>query len=108
MPLSCTITGSFARKGTPVQGLVRFTPRRLWVVRAGTTWACLAPEVRLAPDGSFVARVTATDNDAIMWTYLIDTPAGRFETYVPWSQAGWSLRELVHEHRPRQGTSHGR
>lgn len=100
MPVSCVISGSFVRNELPVQGLVRFTPSRLWVVQERIAWACLAPEVYLDSDGSFVARVTATDNDAIPWTYYICTPAGCFETYVPGNDAGWSLRELLHEHCP--------
>jgi hypothetical protein len=107
-PPTCVITGSFTHRKQPARGLVRFTPSRLWVVLSGITWACLAPDVQLGPDGSFVARVTATDCDPIPWTYYICTPAGCYETYVPLNDAGWSLRELVHEHRVGTGTSHRR
>jgi hypothetical protein len=95
-----TVSGSFVRNELPVQGLVRFTPSRLWVVQQdGTAWACLAPDVQLGPDGSFVAQVTATDSDGIMWHYDVCTPAGHYHVYIPWCDAGWSLRELIHGHR---------
>lgn len=99
-PCTVTVTGSFQHKdGRPVQGLVRCTPSRLWVVVDDTTWACLAPDVAVEPDGSFVARLTATDNDAIGWHYHLDTPAGPFDIEVP-AGAGYSLKGLVGEHHP--------
>lgn len=98
-PSTVTLTGSFERNGQPVRGFLRFTPSRLWVVRDRTAWACLAPELAIEPDGSFVTRVTATDTDAIPWHYLVDTPAGLFQIEVPWSEDGYSLRGLVGEHR---------
>jgi hypothetical protein len=97
-PRTCVVTAAFERYGRPISGTIRFTPQRLWI-RKGQTWACLAPEMALDAAGSFVAEVTATDNDAIMWHYLISTPAGDFPVYVPWNERGWTLRELVDEHR---------
>lgn len=105
-PARVTVTGSFANHDRPVQGLVRFTPGRLWVVASNITWACLAPEVWLDPDGSFVAQVTPTDTDAIMWTYKVCTPAGCWLVYIPTNDAGWSLRELIYEHRPGPRSAH--
>jgi hypothetical protein len=98
-PRTCLVYATFVRRGQPVPGLVRFTPSRLWVVQDGIAWACLAPEVRLGPDGSFVARVTATDNDAIPWPYLISSPAGDYAVYVPWVGKGYALKELINDHR---------
>ena len=109
MPQSCVVSGSFISKnGKPGQGLVRFTPSRLWVVQDGITWACLAPDVQLDADGSFVARVTATDTDTIPWTYYVYTPAGCYEVYTPWNDAGWSLRELIRGHRAGKSSTHRR
>jgi hypothetical protein len=108
MPRTCVVSGSFVHDEQPAQGLVRFTPSRLWVVQDGITWACLAPEVVLGRDGSFVAQVTATDTDTVPWYYYISTPAGCFQCYVPWNEAGWSLRELIREHHPGPGSTHRR
>jgi hypothetical protein len=105
MPNTCVVSGSFAQHGKPAQGLVRFTPNRLWVMQDRITWACLAPEVRLDSDGAFVAQVTATDTDAILWSYNICTPAGCFVVYVPWSEVGWSLRELIRGHSVGKSSS---
>jgi hypothetical protein len=69
------------------------------VVQGGITWACLAPEVYLSGDGSFVVEVTPTDADPIWWRYLVETPAGRWEVSVTGSETGHTLRELVGEHR---------
>jgi hypothetical protein len=105
MPRSCVITGTFInQRQRPVKGLVRFTPSRLWVVRDGITWACLAPRVWLANDGGFVTMVTATDNDSVPFTYHIETPAGEFEAYVPWQETGYSLPDLLHRHGVRIAT----
>lgn len=101
MPLpTVTVSGSLQYKnGRPVQGLVRFTPNRLWVVTDGTTWACLAPEVYLDPDGSFSVQVTPTDTDVVWWRYKVELPDHRsYEVSVPKSEAGYSLRGLVGEH----------
>lgn len=98
-PRTCVVTCRFEQNGRPVQGLVRFTPRRPWIPCEGVTWATLGPELRLDADGRFTAIVTATDSDAIMWDYLVQTPAGDFRVYVPWNQKAWTLRELVNEHR---------
>lgn len=104
-----TVTGSFQRKdGRPVQGLVRFTPSRLWVVVKDITWACLAPEVQLAEDGSFSVQVTPTDTDSVWWRYLIETPAGWWEVSVPHNEAGYTLKGLVGEHHPGSRSAHGR
>jgi hypothetical protein len=94
--------------GVAGQGLVQFTPRRLWVVRDGIHWACLAPQVWLDYAGCFTVQVTATDNDAISWDYEIRTPAGTFRVPIPWSEAGWSLRELIDEHHPGPRPPHRR
>ena len=102
-----TVTGRLQhRNGTPVQGLVRFTPSRLWVVHENITWACLAPETRLAADGSFSVQVTPTDTDPIWWRYMIETPAGWWEVSVPHNVAGQTLKGLIGEHHPGSRASH--
>jgi hypothetical protein len=98
MPRTVVVSGSFFRQGQPVHGLVRFTPGRLWVMDQQVAWACLAPEVQLDHAGSFVVQVTATDNDAILWPYFIETPAGTFKVYIPWDECGYTLRGLINEH----------
>ena len=100
MPRTVTITGSFHHHDRPVQGLVRFVPDRLWVMQDGVAWACLAPEARLAKDGSFSVQVTPTDTDECWWQYVVDTPAGLFTITTPWVRTGYTLRELIHEHHP--------
>jgi len=105
---TCTVTARFTRNDEPVQGLVRFTPSRLWVVRDGITWACLAPEVRLSEDGSFTVEVTPTDTDPVWWRYLIETPAGWWEASIPHNEAGYTLRGLVGEHHPGSRAAYGR
>lgn len=96
----CTVTGSFVcEHGKPVQGLVRFMPYALWIYEENTRWATLAPELVLGPDGAFVAELTATDSGSYPWTYHAYTPAGVFEFMVPWRETGYTLRELIHEHR---------
>ena len=104
MPKTCVVSGSFVHRDRPIRGRIRFTPSRLWVVQRGVAWACLAPEVWLDHAGSFVVQVTATDSDAIMWHYLIETPAGAFRVYIPWDETGYSLRGLIHEHHLGQRT----
>lgn len=103
---TCLVTGSFSLNGEPARGVVRFTPSRLWVVQEGVAWASLAPEVTLSSGGSFTAHVTATDSDPINWAYYICTPAGCYQCHVPFNVAGWSLRELISEHRSRQSPAH--
>jgi hypothetical protein len=92
------VTARFTWKDRPVQGLVRFTPCRLWVVRDGITWACLAPEVRLDPNGSFTAYVTPYEADPIGVCYQVETPAGAYHLRIPQSETGWALKELVSGH----------
>ena len=105
-PTTVTVTGTLQhRGGLPVQGLIRFTPSRLWVVCDGIAWACLAPEVRLSQDGSFVVEVTPTDVDPIWWRYLIETPAGWWEVSVPQNVLGHTLKGLVGEHHPGSRTT---
>jgi hypothetical protein len=100
VPRTVTVTGSFHHKnGRPVQGLVRFTPGRLWVIEGTIAWACLAPEPVLAADGSFSVQLTPTNTDSVWWRYRVDTPAGSYEVSVPWVKTGYTLRELVDEHR---------
>jgi hypothetical protein len=95
-PPTVTITTQFTRGNSlPVQGLVRFTPSRLWVMHDGIAWACLAPEVELAADGSFSVEVTPTDTDVVWWRYLVETPAGAWDLSVPYAEAGHTLRELI-------------
>jgi len=105
---TCTITGTLWQNGGPVRGLIRFTPDRLWVIEKGIAYACLAPEILLDEDGSFVARVTATDSDAICWKYRIQVERWDFHIEVPWNQNGYSLRELLHERHPGKGSPHRR
>jgi hypothetical protein len=101
MPRTVTVTGSFQYKnGRPVQGLVRFMPSRLWVIQEEIAWACLAPEVPLARDGSFLVELTPTDTDVIWWRYRVESPAGCWELSVPWVKTGYTLKELVSEHHP--------
>src|SRR3954469_17969745 len=98
---TCTVTGSFVYKnGHPAQGVVRFIPSRLWVVRGGITWACLAPEVPFSGDVSFAVEVTPTDSDPIWWRYKIETPAGSWEVSIPYCEVGYTLRGLTGEHHP--------
>lgn len=105
---TCTVTGRLLhRNERPVQGLVRFTPHRLWVVRDGITWACLAPETQLAPDGSFSVQVTPTDTDPVWWRYMIETPAGWWEVSVPQNAAGYTLKGLIGEHHPGSRAAFG-
>ena len=96
-PPTCTVTGAFTFEGEdrPVQGLVRFTPERLWVIREGIAWAVLAPEVQLEKDGSFVVQVTPTNIDSVPWRYLVETPAGPFKIAVAMNETGHTLRELL-------------
>lgn len=108
MPRTVTVTGSFQHKdGRPAQGLVRFEPSRLWVIQEEVAWACLAPEVRLSGDGSFSVQLTPTDTDAIWWRYVVICPAGHFEVPIPYVRTGYTLKELVDEHRPRPRPAHG-
>jgi hypothetical protein len=105
MVSACMITGSFTTsQGRPVQGLVRFIPSRLWVVVDNITWACLAPTIQTGRDGSFTAWVTATDNDAVPWTYQVETPAGIWTTYIPWIASGYALPDLLHGHGVEHST----
>lgn len=101
---TCVITARFTRNLRPVGGCVLFTPNRLWVVYDGTTWACLAPHIKLAPDGSFIAEVTPTDTDVVSWAYQVDTPAGTFELAVPYRSEPYTLRELVDGDHSGAGT----
>jgi hypothetical protein len=105
-PRMVVVTGSFVtvHHEQPVQGLVRFTPARLWVVCDGITWACLAPEVVVGRDGRFTTYLTATDNDSVPFTYLVQTPAGAYETFVPWAEDGYSLKDLLGRHGCRLTT----
>lgn len=108
MPKTVTVTGSFQYKnGRPVQGLVRFEPSRLWVIQDEIAWACLAPETMLNSDGSFSVQLTPTDTDVIWWRYRVSTPAGMFEIAVPYVSTGYTLKELVSEHRSGTGPSYG-
>ena len=94
-PPTCTITGSFEQGKRPVQGLVRFTPERLWVIQEGIAWAVLAPEIELEADGSFVVQVTPTNIDPVPWRYLVETPAGSFKISVAMTEMGHTLKELL-------------
>lgn len=108
MPRTVTVTGSFQHtNGSPVQGLVRFMPSRLWVIQDEIAWACLAPEQVLAPDGSFAVQLTPTDTDVIWWRYRVETPAGQWEVSVPWVKTGYTLKELVDVHHPGTRPAHG-
>jgi len=106
MPRTSVISGSFSQNDQPARGWVRFTPSRLWVVQEGVAWASLAPETPLDYDGSFTVQVTSTDSDPINWFYYICTPAGCYQCHVPYNVAGWSLRELISEHRSRARAPH--
>lgn len=99
-PNTVMVTGSFFRSGKPVQGLVRFLPSRLWVVVNSITWACLAPTLELE-HGRFMAYLTATDNDPVRFTYVVQTPAGTYETYAPYLYQPYTLPELLTEHGVR-------
>lgn len=108
MPKTSLVTGSFARNGVPVRGPVTFTPCRLWVLQDGVHWACLAPRLWLDAEGSFTAFLTATNTDSVSWCYLVDTPAGRFSIQVPYSEVGYSLKELIDESHPGSRAQDGR
>lgn len=104
-PRICTITGSFSREGVPVTGgYISFMPSRLWVIRTGIAWATLAPVIQLDSMGGFTSEVTPTNSDAVSWFYRIECPAGLYDIYVPWSESGHSLKELIDEHRAGSGT----
>jgi hypothetical protein len=106
MPPTCTIIGSFERRGRPVDGWVRFTPRRLWVIQDHVAWACLAPRVQLL-NGCFSVEVTPTDYDGVLWRYDVETPAGTYTIAVPQTLGGcYHLKELIGEHRPGTRPSH--
>lgn len=102
MPQICVVTGSFSQRGRPVDGWVRFTPSRLWVIERGVAWACLAPTVQLEL-GGFAALLTPTDSDSVPWYYVVETPAGTFKISLSGQASTYELRELV-EHPPH---SHG-
>jgi hypothetical protein len=74
--------------------------------RACTVTGSFTTRVGVAGQG--LVQVTATDNDAISWDYEIRTPAGTFRVPIPWSEAGWSLRELIDEHHPGPRPPHRR
>jgi hypothetical protein len=106
MPVSVTVYGSFARGQTPVQGLVRFTPERLWVICDDIPWASLAPEVQLDANGRFEVDLTATDNDSVPWYYQVESPAGLFRIRVFKQCSCYGLKELIVEHRSGQRPTH--
>jgi hypothetical protein len=99
MPRICLVTGSFSQGNRPVQGLVRFTPSRLWVVEDGITWGCLAPTTELDDEGSFTVGLTPTDTDSVPWYYLVQTPAGNFKVVLSQNGAKYSFKELI-DHPP--------
>ena len=101
MPTRVVVNGRLTWNGTPIQGTVRFTPKRLWVIDQGIAWACLAPEVELDADGCFVVYLTPTDTDEVWWTYLVEAPGGQYEISVRKGKDKYTLRELVDEHHPR-------
>lgn|SRR5678815_4454559 len=106
MPVPVVVTGSFIHKnGRPVRGRLRFTPCRMWVIQDGVAWATLAPEVTLEQNGSFSVQVTPTDSDDVQWCYTVDTPAGRFWIAVPSDAVGYTLKELIDEHRSGSRTT---
>jgi hypothetical protein len=100
MPVSITVYGSFIRGKTPVQGLVRFTPERLWVIDGGVPWATLAPWCELDDQGRFEVLLTATDTDNVPWYYTVETPAGAWRIRVFKQCPSYGLKELIVEHRP--------
>ena len=106
---TCTITATLEYSdGHPVQGQVRFEPSRLWVIKDGVAYACLAPEVQLEPDGSFVAQVTPTDADECPFLYRVFMPDGvSYEIPVPKNATGYTLRGLVGEHHSGPRPAHG-
>jgi hypothetical protein len=104
MPALITVTGCFLRHGQPVQGLVRFTPERLWVVEDGITWAALAPHAELV-GGRFTVQLTPTDTDTVPWYYQIECPAGTWRFRIYRACAHYGLKELLDEHHPRAGTT---
>lgn len=105
-PHRAAVIGSFTKNRHPVQGWVRFTPERLWVVRDGVTWACLAPVVPISPSGHFQVYLTATDTDSVPWHYRVETPAGDFRITVPGNRHAYTLKELIGEHHPDPRSPH--
>lgn len=99
-PKRISIIGAFTASHRPVQGWVRFTPERLWVVKDGITWASLAPVVPIKPNGHFQVYLTPTDTDPIPWYYQVTTPAGDFRIQVPGYRHAYTLKELVGEPHP--------
>ena len=106
MPTSVTCYGSFARGQSPVQGLVRFTPERLWVIEDGVTWAVLAPWAELDAQGRFEVQLTPTDTDTVPWYYLVETPAGCWRVRVYKQCPRYGLKELIVEHRSGTRPTH--
>jgi len=106
MPRYVSLTGSFTCQGRPVQGLVRCTPERLWVLENSIHWASLAPDVPLVY-GHFAVALTPTDTDAVPWHYIIETPAGAFRSQLPWRESPYHLKELIDVHRAVPWTTNG-
>lgn len=106
MPTAVSVYGSFARGQSPVQGLIRFTPERLWVIESNIPWASLAPEQQLDSQGRFEVLLTPTDTDSVPWYYLVETPAGTWRIRVFKQIRRYGLKELIVEHHPRSGTTH--
>jgi hypothetical protein len=104
VPKPCTITGTFTREGVAVPGYISFMPSRLWVIQEDVAWATLAPVAQLNHRGGFTLEVTPTNTDRVPWFYRVATPAGVYDVYVPWSETGHSLKELINEHRAGAGT----
>jgi hypothetical protein len=104
-PRTVTVTGSFVwTKGGGVTGCVEFMPSRLWVFVNACYWATLAPHQVLSKDGSFCVQVTPTDADSVMWYYWARTPAGIYRVHIPYDVNGYTMRELINEHRPWSGS----
>src|SRR5215831_14495442 len=106
MPRIVYLSGKLTARHGPVQGLVRCTPERLWVVEGTTTWASLAPDAPLDHTGEFAVALTPTDTDAVPWHYLIETPAGAYRVELPWREQMYHLRELIDAHRAVPRTPH--
>jgi hypothetical protein len=105
MPGMVQVVGGFALHGQPAQGLITFTPSRLWVVHEGRTWACLAPTVELDAFGQFVVLLTPTDTDSVPWYYLVQSGAGNW-VIRPRGTELLHLKDLVDEHHPGPRSTH--
>lgn len=80
---SVQISGRFVNmQGEPLEGVVSFTPQKVWVVHDGETYPAPAPVVTLE-NGQFVTELIRTDEDPVgPWFYTIKCPVGTWNFIV--------------------------